>query len=127
MFVRLGRFDVARRVWVLAGAVLVLVVSCWACSGLSGRLSYGGFMAPAAEATRAADAIRNEVGEGGADVLVTFRSKELTASRPAFREAVEDALRRAPKGTVDRATTAWSSANPLLVSSTSTRPWCPSC
>lgn len=66
MFVRLGRFDVARRVWVLAGAVLVLVVSCWACSGLSGRLSYGGFMAPAAEATRAADAIRTEVGEGGA-------------------------------------------------------------
>nr|WTB04174.1 MMPL family transporter [Streptomyces antimycoticus] len=116
MFVRLGRFDVARRVWVLAGAVLVLVVSCWACSGLPGRLSYGGFMAPAAEATRAADAIRNEVGEGGADVLVTFRSKELTASRPAFREAVEDALRRAPKGAVDRATTAWSSANPLLVS-----------
>ncbi|MGP3938826.1 MMPL family transporter [Streptomyces sp. 6N106] len=116
MFVRLGRFDVARRVWVLAGAVLVLVVSCWACSGLSGRLSYGGFMAPAAEATRAADAIRTEVGEGGADVLVTFRSKELAASRPAFREAVEDALRRAPKGTVDRATTAWSSANPLLFS-----------
>ncbi|GAA3356076.1 hypothetical protein GCM10017744_021210 [Streptomyces antimycoticus] len=92
-----------------------------------GRLSYGGFMAPAAEATRAADAIRNEVGEGGADVLVTFRSKELTASRPAFREAVEDALRRAPKGTVDgrrrpgpRPIRCWSP-------STSTRPWCPSC
>ncbi|MEW2544920.1 MMPL family transporter [Streptomyces sp. NPDC047002] len=116
MFDRLGRFDAARRGWVLAGALAVLLVSCWACAGLPARLSYGGFMAPAAEASRAADAIRTEVGEGGADVLATFRSTRLTAADPRFRAAVDDALRHAPPGTVDRATTAWATSDPLLVS-----------
>ncbi|WP_162824462.1 MMPL family transporter [Peterkaempfera bronchialis] len=116
MFTQLGRFDVVRRAWVLAGAAVVLAVAGWACSGLQDRLSYGGFIAPDAEASRAAEAIRTQIGEGGADVLVTFRSRTLPVSDPAFRHGVEAALRGAPAGSVARATTYWSTGIPMLVS-----------
>jgi RND superfamily putative drug exporter len=97
--------------------VITLAVAALAAiagSGTLERLTYGGELQQDAESSRAADAIRDNVGSGGADLLVTYRSARYTVADPEFREAVEHSLAKAPAGLVTATMTAWSSGIPEL-------------
>ncbi|MCZ1019888.1 MMPL family transporter [Streptomyces noursei] len=112
----LGRAT-ARRSWVFVVVPLVLAaLAAIAASGIHDRLSYGGIIARDAESNRAAVAVRERIGRGGADVVAIYRNSHHTVEEPRFRRAVEDSLASAPKGTVVSAMTYWSRGLPPLVS-----------
>ncbi|QHC24876.1 MMPL family transporter [Streptomyces sp. GS7] len=112
----LGR-AAARRSWVFLVVPLVLaVLAAVAASGIHDRLSYGGIIAQDAESNRAAVAVRERIGRGGADVVAIYRNPHHTVDEPMFRRAVEDSLASAPKRTVVSTMTYWSRDLPPLVS-----------
>ncbi|UQA91404.1 MMPL family transporter [Streptomyces halobius] len=116
MFARLGRI-VARRAWaVVLVSLTVAGVALFAASGVGDRLSYGGFIPSDAESNRAAVAVRERIGRGGADVVVLYRHQRRTVDDPAFRRAVEESLSAVPAGAGVSTMTYWSRELPLLVS-----------
>ncbi|GAU65825.1 hypothetical protein SSP35_02_01920 [Streptomyces sp. NBRC 110611] len=116
MFVRLGQ-AAARRRWAFLAVPLVLAaLAMVAASGLHDRLSYGGFIARDAESNRAAVAVRERIGRGGADLIALYRNPHHTVEEPMFRRAVEDSLASAPSGTIVSAMTYWSRDLPPLAS-----------
>jgi RND superfamily putative drug exporter len=57
-----------------------------------------------------------ELGRGGGDVLVLYRSDAMTVDDPAYAATVERSLADLPDGVVEQATTFWSTGAPQLVS-----------
>ncbi|HJX45228.1 MAG TPA: MMPL family transporter [Geodermatophilus sp.] len=116
MFEALGRVVYRRRRTVLAaGALLVVLAGVWGL-GLFGRLTGAGFEDPASESVRAGELAERELGRDGADVVVLYRSEDLTVDDPAYREAVTASLAALPAGQVERTTTWFDTGAPFLVS-----------
>jgi hypothetical protein len=58
----------------------------------------GRFEDPASESVRAGELAERELGRDGADVVVLYRSEDLTVDDPAYREAVTASLAALPAG-----------------------------
>jgi uncharacterized membrane protein YdfJ with MMPL/SSD domain len=116
MFEALGRMMYRRRRWVVALAVaFVAFAGVWG-TGVFGAMTGGGFEDPNSESSKAAELAARELGRGGGDVLVLYRSDGMTVDDPAYAATVERSLAGLPDGVVERATTFWSSGAPQLVS-----------
>jgi trehalose monomycolate/heme transporter len=116
MFEALGRVMYRRRRWVVALALaFVAFAGVWG-TGVFGAMTGGGFEDPDSDSSRAVEVAERELGRDSADVVVLYRSDDLTVDDPGYRAAVDDSLRALPDGLVDRTTTFWSSGAPSLVS-----------
>jgi uncharacterized membrane protein YdfJ with MMPL/SSD domain len=116
MFDSLGHFVHRRRRWVMAAALLfVVVASVWG-TQVFGALKSGGFDDPAAESTRATKLIDQRIGPAAGDLVVLYESPSMTVDTPAFRDAVTGTLAKLPKDQVLGATTYWGTHAPGLVS-----------
>lgn len=105
MFERLGRLVYRRRRWVVALSVaIVAFAGAWG-TGVFGQMTGGGFDDPASESSRAAVLAVQELGRDTADVVVLYRSDDLTVDDPAYRDAVTGSRTALPGGLVERATT----------------------
>jgi trehalose monomycolate/heme transporter len=116
MFEALGRVMYRRRRWVVAlSLAFVVFAGVWG-TGVFGAMTGGGFEDPDSESSTAAEVAARELGRDSADVVVLYRSDDLTVDDPGYQAAVDDSLRALPEGLVDRTTTFWSTGAPSLVS-----------
>jgi RND superfamily putative drug exporter len=116
MFEALGRVMYRRRRWVVAGTLAFVVVAAVWGTGVFSQLTGGGFEDPDSESTRAGEVAAAELGRAGSDVIVLYRSDELTVDDPAFGAAVAASLDALPDDVVETATTFWATQAPQLVS-----------
>ncbi|MGH2752916.1 MAG: MMPL family transporter [Actinomycetota bacterium] len=117
MFERLGRFVVRRRVMVLVLTAIFLVGAGAVGGGVADRLSNGGFDDPDAEATAAADELRDGFGQQTPNLILLVTSKSGSVDDPATTRA-GTALTEELAATegVDQAFSYWSSEAPPLKS-----------
>src|SRR5688500_3080785 len=107
MFEALGRVMYRRRRWVVAATLaFVLFAAVWG-TGVFAQLTGGGFEYPDSESTRAGEVAAAELGRDGSDVIVLYRSDELTVDDPEYEAAVTDSLDGLPADVVEDATTFW--------------------
>src|SRR5829696_6845647 len=116
MFEALGRVMYRRRRWVVALSLAFVVFAGGWGTGVFGAMTGGGFEDPDSESSTAAEVAVRELGRDSADVVVLYRSDDLTVDDPGYQAAVDDSLRALPEGLVDRTTTFWSTGAPSLVS-----------
>src|SRR5687767_15912080 len=112
MFEALGRVTYRRRRWVVAVALAFLVFAGVWGTQVFGALEGGGFEAPDAESTRAAELATAELGRTGSDVVVLYSSADLTVDDPAFRDAVTGTLDALPDDEVVGAVTYYDTQDP---------------
>src|SRR4051794_14904153 len=99
MIERWGAF-VARRALAVLLAGLVVVIAAGAYGfGVFDHLSQGGFDDAGSESAKELVAERDTFGNQNIDVVAVYSSKELTASDPQFRAAVEDVVAGLAPGT----------------------------
>ena len=116
MFEALGRVMYRRRRWVVAlSLAFVAFAGIWG-TGVFGAMTSGGFEDPDSESSEAAELAARELGRDGADVVVLYRSDDLTVDDPAYAEAVTTSLEALPAGVVEETTTFWGTGAPALVS-----------
>ncbi len=116
MFEAFGRVMYRRRRWVAALALaFVAFAGVWG-TGVFGAMTGGGFEAPDSDSTRAFEVSERELGRSGGDVVVLYRSDDLTVDDPAFAEAVTGTLESLPDDVVEQTTTFLSTGAPQLVS-----------
>ncbi|MCT2581761.1 MMPL family transporter [Actinophytocola gossypii] len=113
-FAALGALVVRHRWGTLAITLAVAALAGIIGVGGLDRFGHGGELQRDAESARAADAIREHLGDGGADVLVTYRSPVLSVTEPAFRAAVDRSLAAAPAGLVTGTLRSWADGLPTL-------------
>jgi uncharacterized membrane protein YdfJ with MMPL/SSD domain len=116
MFGALGRMMYRRRRWVVALALAFLVFAGVWGTGVFGSMTGGGFDDPNSESSLAGEMAARELGRSSADVVVLYRSDDLTVDDPAFQSSVDASLAAMPGGLVDRTTTFWATGAPQLVS-----------
>jgi uncharacterized membrane protein YdfJ with MMPL/SSD domain len=117
MFEAWGRLVYRRRKPVLAVAMVVIAFAAIWGTGVFGALkSNGGFEAPGSGSDTATQIMDKNLGRGGADVVVLYRSESRTVDDPAYRAAVTGALAAVPRDKVGTSTTYWSSRAPQFVS-----------
>jgi uncharacterized membrane protein YdfJ with MMPL/SSD domain len=116
MFEALGRVMYRRRRWVVAlSLAFVAFAGIWG-TGVFGAMTGGGFEDPDSESSLAGEVAARELGRNSADVVVLYRSDDLTVDDPAFRSAVDESIAALPGDLVERTTTFWSTDAPQLVS-----------
>src|SRR4051794_25602328 len=116
MFEALGRVMYRRRRWVVALALaFVAFAGVWG-TGVFGAMTGGGFEDPDSESSQAAKVADETLGRNSPDVVVLYRSDDLTVDDPAFRAGVTDSLNALPAGLLARTTTVWGAGPPALVS-----------
>ncbi|GII83910.1 membrane protein [Sphaerisporangium siamense] len=117
MFAKLGRFAAGHRLWVLAAAVLFVVIGgAWG-SGAGGILGGGaGLDAPGSESAQANRILAGTLGRHVPDVVVIYESPAMTVDDPRFRQAVEQVAARVPKDAYVRLETYWSTGSADFVS-----------
>lgn len=109
MYEALGRFVVRhRRSTLLLALGLAAIAASLGFSSFD-RFTYGGELQRDAESLRAAEEVRTHLPQGGADVLVIYRSTRQTIDDPGFRAEVESSLHDLPAGLVIHAVTYWNS------------------
>jgi len=108
---------VARRAWtvLIAGLVLVAAAAVFGL-GVFGSLSNGGYDDPASESARALVAERRTFTSHDADIVAIYSSPSMKVGDPAFRQAVGNAVKGLPQGSVRRVTTWYDTPLPTLVS-----------
>jgi RND superfamily putative drug exporter len=116
MFEALGRVMYRRRRWVVALALAVVAFAGVWGTGVFGQLTGGGFEDPDSESTRAGEVATAALGRPGTDVIVLYRSDDLTVDDPQYRAAVTESLDALPDSVVEAAVTFWSTQAPNLVS-----------
>jgi trehalose monomycolate/heme transporter len=116
MFEALGRVTYRRRRWVVAVALGFLVFAGVWGTQVFGALQGGGFEAPDAESTRAAELATAELGRAGSDVVVLYSSDDLTVDDPAFRDAVTSTVDALPEDAVVGAVTYYGTQDERFVS-----------
>src|SRR6266545_2699863 len=117
MFEAWGRLVYRRRRWVLVVALAAITFAAVWGTGLFGALkSSGGFEAPGSGSDKATQIMERDLGRGGADVVVLYRSQDRTIDDPAYRAAVTGALAALPPGKVAGSATYWSTGAPRFVS-----------
>lgn len=110
-------FAVCRLRWSILGAGLaVFVVAAGWGSGVFGDLSGSGFSDPGSESARAELIEETDLPREGPDVVLLYRSDDLTADDPEYRGAVEDDLARLAGSDVLDVQTPWSTGSARLVS-----------
>jgi len=83
MFEALGRVMYRRRRWVVAlSLAFVAFAGIWG-TGVFGAMTSGGFEDPDSESSEAAQLAARDLGRDGADVVVLYRSDDLTVDDPA--------------------------------------------
>jgi uncharacterized membrane protein YdfJ with MMPL/SSD domain len=116
MFEAWGRFIFRRRRLVLLVAGLVVIAAAIWGTGVFGRLqSAGGFVPPGSQSQQEANLAARAFGPDSADVVVLYRSTDLTVRSPAYRSAVAASLARLPGRRVLSARTYWSAGSPEFV------------
>src|SRR3954469_6014517 len=89
MFASLGRFIYRWRWGVLLAGLLFIVVSGVYGTSVFPSLKGGGFYAPDAESTRAAEALHTDLGRDAGSLIVLFTSPDGSAvDSPQYRQAV---------------------------------------
>jgi uncharacterized membrane protein YdfJ with MMPL/SSD domain len=117
MFEAWGRFVYRRRRWVLVAALAAITFAAvWGTGLFSALKSSGGFEAPGSGSDRATQISERNLGRGGADVVVLYRSQDRTVDDPAYHAAVTGALAALPPGKVAGTVTYWSTKAPRFVS-----------
>nr|WP_230204959.1 MMPL family transporter [Parafrankia elaeagni] len=81
-----------------------------------GVLGTGGFDDPASESFRAVEQAEATLGRTGNDLVVLYRSPDMTVDDAAYRLAVTNALEVLPRDVVTRTITYWGTDSPALVS-----------
>jgi len=79
---RLGRFVIHRRWYVLAGAVVLLIVACAFGGSAQSRLSSGGFNEAAAESSRGEALLDERFGTGSPNVLLLVTAQDGDVDSP---------------------------------------------
>jgi uncharacterized membrane protein YdfJ with MMPL/SSD domain len=116
MFEALGRVIYRRRRLVVAVSLaFVVFAGVWG-TGVFSQMTGGGFEDPDSESSRAAEVAVEELGRDSADVVVLYRSDDLTVDDPAFQAAVTESLAALPQGAIERTTTFYGTEAPQLVS-----------
>jgi RND superfamily putative drug exporter len=116
MFEALGRVMYRRRRWVVALSVaFVVFAGVWG-TGVFGAMTGGGFEDPDSESSKAAEVAAQALGRNSSDVVVLYRSDQMTVDDPAFQSAVEESLAAVPAELLARTTTFWGTGLPALVS-----------
>jgi trehalose monomycolate/heme transporter len=113
MFEAWGRLVYRRRRLVLVVAAMVIAAAAAWGTGVFARLqSGGGFTPPGSQSQRASDLATRAFGRDTADVVVLYRSPDLTVRDPAYRAAVTRSLAALPTGKVLSYQTYWSTGSP---------------
>jgi uncharacterized membrane protein YdfJ with MMPL/SSD domain len=116
MFEALGRVIYRRRRWVVAlSLAFVVFAGVWG-TGVFGQMTGGGFEDPDSESSRAFEVAVSELGRDSADVVVLYRSADLTVDDVAFEAAVTESLAALPQDAIERTTTFYGTDAPHLVS-----------
>ncbi|MFI5934315.1 MMPL family transporter [Actinoplanes sp. NPDC051494] len=98
----------ARFRWpVLATAVVAVVAAGVWGLGVFGQLSEGGYTDPGSESSRAAEAVRSELGAPGGDLIAIYRPTTGTIDDAALGARIEARLRELPSSTVSGVTGYW--------------------
>ena len=93
MFMGWGRFVYRFRRVVLVVAVLATIVALPLASGLSGKLSSGGWLDPTSESAAVNDRLADQYGEGRSVLLAVFRDEtQSDAASESFQARVADTL-----------------------------------
>jgi trehalose monomycolate/heme transporter len=116
MFEALGRVIYRRRRLVVALAVVFVVFAGVWGTGVFGAMTGGGFEDPDSDSSRAVEVAAQALGRDSADIVVLYRSDDLTVDDPAYQAAVDESLRALPDGLVDRTTTFWNTGAPSFAS-----------
>ncbi|MET0764168.1 MAG: MMPL family transporter [Blastococcus sp.] len=116
MFEALGRVMYRRRRWVVALSVAFLVFAGVWGTGVFGSMTSGGFEDPGSESSQATEVAVRELGRDTADVVILYRSDDLTVDDPAYAAAVTESLEELPQDLIERTTTFWESGAAQLVS-----------
>jgi RND superfamily putative drug exporter len=112
MFARLGSFTYRRRGWVLLAAGLFAVVAAALGPAVSDLVKGGGFADPAAESTKAAEALAETFGPGVGDMVVIWSNDALSPEDPEFAATVTDLLAAVPADAVNRVVHPWTPGLP---------------
>src|SRR4051812_40169125 len=116
MFEALGRLMYRRRRWVIALALVVVGFGGVWGTGASRHMTNAGFEDPHSDSTRAAQLAERKLGRGASDVIIVYRSDELTVDDPAYAAAVAKSLGDLPQDLIARTTSYWTAGAPSLVS-----------
>jgi uncharacterized membrane protein YdfJ with MMPL/SSD domain len=116
MFEALGRVIYRRRRWVVAISVaFVVFAGVWG-TGVFSHMTGGGFEDPGSESSKAAELAIQTLGRDSADVVILYRSDDLTVDDPAFEAAVSASLAAVPQEALEKTTTFYGTGAPQLVS-----------
>jgi uncharacterized membrane protein YdfJ with MMPL/SSD domain len=116
MFEALGRVMYRRRRLVVALSVaFVVFAGVWG-TGVFGSMTGGGFEDPGSESSKAAEVAADRLGRDSADVVILYRSDDLTVDDPAYETAVTQSLDGLDADLLARTTTFWATGAPQLVS-----------
>jgi RND superfamily putative drug exporter len=103
VFTSIGRFAVRRRWWIVTAAILLAVFGgVWGTGALSALTGGAGFDDPESESVRADDALAGELGREAVDVVVLYRSDDMTVDDPGFGDVVEETLAQVPREGIER-------------------------
>jgi RND superfamily putative drug exporter len=92
MYSLLGRAVIKARWFIVAGIVGVFAVGATWGLGVFDEFTDGGYVSSESQSVLDAEAIEEEFGATGAEVVVLFESDDLTADDPAFASGVEAAV-----------------------------------
>jgi uncharacterized membrane protein YdfJ with MMPL/SSD domain len=117
MFESWGRGLYRTRRVVLGIAVLFAVVAgAWGSGVFRALISGNTFTPPDSQSQREANLAASVFGRNEADVVVLYRSADMTVADPGYRRAVTSALASLPAADVAKAATYWSTGRPAMVS-----------
>ncbi|MBO3733646.1 MMPL family transporter [Glycomyces niveus] len=92
MYSLLGRAVIKARWFIVAGIAAVFAIGATWGLGVFDEFTDGGYVSQDSRSVVDAEAIEEEFGSIGADVVVLYESDTLTADDPAFAEAVQGAV-----------------------------------
>jgi RND superfamily putative drug exporter len=105
-----------RRRWVIGLALaFAAFAGIWG-TQVFGALITGGFDDPAGESSRAVDRAEEMLGRTGNDVVVLYRSTNMTVDDPAYKRTVTETLDALPGHVVTKTVSYWNTDSPALVS-----------
>ena len=92
MYSLLGRAVIKARWFIVAGIAAVFAIGATWGLGVFDEFTDGGYVSQDAQSVRDAEAIEDEFGATGAEVVVLYESDSMTVDDPAFAEAVQSAV-----------------------------------
>lgn len=92
MFAWLGKTTIAARWFIVAAVVAIYALGATWGTGVFDDLSDGGFVNQEAESIQTSEAIEEEFGSNGAEVLALYSHDELTVDDEEFADAVSSTL-----------------------------------